>query len=687
MGSRRIAGRLQVDTVNKTDIERIATSNGSDTYPSASLYYTTTEQSLPRAAKTGTFFFTTQDRSLWLGTGDNIARIRVASDVISATDYYTRNDVIQLFLSKEDAATVKADIASLASSLKMAQSDIASLYSQMSLKAAKDEVYSKTAADEEFLNAGEMETGLAKKVNSTVTTADNFKQSVVKNTVGGVTIKFDNVSQNRFSEIQVADSRVYIAADTTDLNGDGSRLYVTPDGVFYTRNKNLNATDYTKSYDKDKDELVTQKQHLELQDICYAADSKSNAATQAVAIAEGNLSVFRTSLTSAINTMNNAKFQSDDAMSIASGAQSLTAQLQSECVSLRTDLYKCQQDLENANRRTSLALDEVYSLQTKVDINYVQFEKALQIATQNIANLSNILAIAYATTDLEAGSKMYIRAVHQPYSVTNYLETTDLLEVPYGTDLEEVRASLINRPVTIDISENENATVTTSVKVIDMVWNPPSNGYNSHYTAADQIFLGTINDTVYSNTEDIHPQAHVRVLPSTDPTVPTDDGVTWSAIFIMPVGIKTVHDFKNKLQSQLSNDTINFNASDIAGIPIDETTVSEPLVILEMIGRIREDSDTLAELEDIRAVTVEELNAMNDNKDIILYRQTVKVPVQNGLPDLDERLLQQRIELLSVDSILVSNGSVDYKDATDTLEFTHPAITSIIYRLKKIPLT
>lgn len=684
MSSKRITGRLKVDTTNKTDIERLATSNSSDTYPSAYVYYTLTEKSLPSKAKTGTLFFTTDDRSLWLGTGDNIARVRVASDVISATDYYTRDDVISLFTSKEDTATMKADIKDISDSLKAAHKEISALQTEIDKKASTDNVYSKTEADTEFLNAGEMADGLAKKVDVSLGTADNFKQSVVKNTIGGVTIKFDNKSSNRFSEVQVADSRVYIAADTTDLTGDGSRLYVTPQGIFYTRNKDLNSSNYAKSYDEEKDEIVTQKQHEILQDICYATSLKSDAATQSAAITEGHIGVFKTSLTSAINTMNNAKFKSDEAMLVAEGAQSLTAQLQRDCVSLRSDLSGCQQQVSNNERRILYALDQVTALGNKMTADYIKFNSALEIAASNIAKLSNIWAIAYSQPP--GSGTLVIKSVAQPFSNEKYDPDTDVFTFKYGTDVNTILDSLESAENVVQIGVgDENDESITWTGTTNVTWLAPTE-FNSHDAVHHYIFAGKINDTLYANRGSIDLQAHVKILPSEEPGVPVDDGSTWSIIFIMPVGTKVIHDFKTKLQSQSGSTSVNFTAQDIVGIPINETTYSDPLVKIEMVGRIMEDSDTSSELEDINVITVEELEAMRIRGDVILYKEPVAVPVHNGLPDLEERLIQQRIDLMKVDSIFVSNGSVDYKDRNDTLEFTFNTYVSVIYRIKKVPL-
>lgn len=612
--------------------------------PVAELLYTDSKN-LPSALPSSSMLFTTDTRNLYIGTGTEIKRVNLGSDgeIIDKTDYLTRVEAAQLYVQKEylNPSTVITQ-EKLDEAIGVLGGTIDDLIRDNEYKADKEDVYTKEETNKNFVDNQEFDTGLSKKVDKEVLT-NTGNHSFVKNDSTGVTLRFQNVANDTESFINVGKDSIRFYTKKTKGDMFGGRLYVTPDGAFYT---STNDEDFSKN-----DEILTQKDlvevqamNMEMKEFCDETRQMAIRSMESARNSELNVEKI-------LNQTQSVSEQSQRAIEAANNALDIMNKVQSQLSDAYVNSNSALEKSESANDVALVAKQE-----SSDALNYVhRFESSIVTQLNQLIKEVNELKTGGTTPGEEPTPEPV-----SVYKIVKVEDFDDVYEVPYHTESED-----LNLPETVDVTldspEHNGDVIHESVGVTWL-----TERFQAHETSYSQQIIGIpTEDGRITNPNHLFAVYTVKVLPEEEIVNP--EPVSWSVVFALHSMVDVIDNFSTIIGHP------EIQSSDMMGDMDSHDNYVEPTIEMFLLGTLRD----RREGNDCFVLT--ESDQQNMNRSILdITENGFKVPILGV--STEEEIAAYDSQTLTR-AMVLSNGAYQYTDGT--LVFDHATDASNVYLIRK----
>lgn len=615
--------------------------------PVAELLYTDSK-SLPNALPSNSMLFTTDKRELFIGTGSGIKRVNLGNDgeIIDKTDYLTKVEAAQLYVQKEylnPSSVITQE--KLDEAIGVLGGTIDDLIRDNEYKADKEDVFTKAETNEKFVDNQEFDNGLSKKVDKEVLT-NTGNHSFIKNDSTGVTLRFQNVANDTESFLNVGKDSIRFYTKKTNGDMFGGRLYVTPDGVFYT---STNDEDFSKN-----DELLTQKDLVEVQSMTTELNEYCRETRQ---IAMRSVESARNSELNVENILHQTQIsseQSQQAIEIANSALDIMKGVQNQLSDAYTNANSAVQKAENASDASLSAKQESADA-----LNYVhRFESSIVTQLNQLVKEIN---------ELKAGGGSGGGTTPEPptpvttYKIVKVENFDDIYEVPYHTEGKD-----LNLPETIDVTlDSPDYDGDMLHERVGVTW--LTDRFQAHETSYSQQIIGVpTEDGRITNPNYLFAVYTVRVLPEEEIVDP--EPFAWSVIFAVPSMVDTIENFSTSIGHS------EIRSSDMMGDLDSRGDYVDPTIEMFLLGTLNEKKDG----QGCFILTDNEQQTMLNRSIINITENGFKVPILGVSTEAE--IAEYETQTLTRASVL-SNGAYQYTEGT--LIFDHGTDASNVYLIRK----
>ena len=610
----------------------------------------TDSKSLPAALSSNSMLFTTDTRELFIGTGSGIKRVNLGSDgeIIDKTDYLTKVEAAQIYVQKEylDPSSVITQ-ERLDESLGVLGATIDDLIHDNEFKADKEDVFTKAEANERFIDNHEFDLSMSKKVDQEVLT-NTGNHSFVKNLSTGVTLRFQNIANDTESFINVGKDSIKLYTKKTNGDMFGGRLYVTPDGVFYT---STNDEDFSKH-----DELLTQKDLVEVQNVVTNLQDYCNETRQ---IAMRSVESARNSELNVENILNQTQIsneQSQQALETANDALNIMKNVQGQLGDAYTNSNSALQKAENANDAALGAKQESADA-----LNYVhRFESSI---------VTQINQLVREINELKAGSGSGGSGEDDPtpptpvesYKIVAVEVFDDVYEVPYHTTGDQ-----LNLPETVDVTlDSPEYDGDVLHERVEVTW--LTDRFQAHETDYSQQIIGVPTESArIKNPNFLFAVYTVRVLPEEEVVEP--EPYTWSVVFAVPSMVDTIDNFSTIIGHP------EIQSSDMMGDLDARGDYVQPTIEVFLLGTLNEKKEG----QGCYVLTDNEEQSKLNRSIIDITEDGFKVPILGVATEAE--IAEYETQTLTR-AFVLSNGAYQYTEGT--LIFDHGTDASNVYLIRK----
>lgn len=608
--------------------------------PIAQLVYTDSHD-LPKSLSQNCMLYTTDTRELYIGTGSGIKRVNLGSDgeIIDKTDYLTKQEAAQYYVQKEylDPATVITQD-KLEEYVSTLGQTIDQLMRDNDFKADKEDVYTKGESNDLFIDNREFETRMSKKVDQEILTATG-NNSYVQNIANGAILKFRNVANDTESYICAGkdDIRLYVKKTNGDMFG--GRLYITPDGAFYT---DTNDEDFGKN-----DEIMTLKDLVAVQDLLEQLKD-DNAETRQIAIRSADSARnSELNVEAALRQIVAVQEQVGVAVATANAAKDtadrVASQVNDAYVNSQSALQKAEDALdtaEAAKTESSSALSYVHTFETSIITQLNQVIRDINI--------------------LKNGGVEPAPTPEQGYVIVSAESFEEVHSVPYDTTAET-----LSLPATIDVGLDSSAYGgDITHQEIEVTW------LTEHFKVGQTNYLQTIigipkEGNNITNPNHIFSLYTVRVLPeeSTGPVEP----YKWSVIFALPKMADTVENFGTIIGHP------ELTSEDMMGDYDARGNYVNPTIELFLLGTLNTQNDSTK----CFVLTSDEQQTQLNRSILDITENGFQVPVE-GIASVEE--IAEYESAVLTRALVLSNGAYYFTEGS--LGFDHGTDANNVYLIR-----
>lgn len=608
--------------------------------PIAQLVYTDSHD-LPKSLSQNCMLYTTDTRELYIGTGSGIKRVNLGSDgeIIDKTDYLTKQEAAQYYVQKEylDPATVITQD-KLEEYVSTLGQTIDQLMRDNDFKADKEDVYTKGESNDLFIDNREFETRISKKVDQEILTATG-NNSYVQNIANGAILKFRNVANDTESYICAGkdDIRLYVKKTNGDMFG--GRLYITPDGAFYT---DTNDEDFGKN-----DEIMTLKDLVAVQDLLEQLKD-DNAETRQIAIRSADSARnSELNVEAALRQIVAVQEQVGVAVATANAAKDTADRVASQV----NDAYV---NSQSALQKAEDALDTAEAAKTESSsaLSYVHtFEASIITQLNQVIRDINIL---------KNGGVEPAPTPEQGYVIVSAESFEEVHSVPYDTTAET-----LSLPATIDVGLDSSAYGgDITHQEIEVTW------LTEHFKAGQTNYLQTIigipkEGNNITNPNHIFSLYTVRVLPeeSTGPVEP----YKWSVIFALPKMADTVENFGTIIGHP------ELTSEDMMGDYDARGDYVNPTIELFLLGTLNTQNDSTK----CFVLTSDEQQTQLNRSILDITENGFQVPVE-GIASVEE--IAEYESAVLTRALVLSNGAYYFTEGS--LGFDHGTDANNVYLIR-----
>lgn len=608
--------------------------------PIAQLVYTDSHD-LPKSLSQNCMLYTTDTRELYIGTGSGIKRVNLGSDgeIIDKTDYLTKQEAAQYYVQKEylDPATVITQD-KLEEYVSTLGQTIDQLMRDNDFKADKEDVYTKGESNDLFIDNREFETRMSKKVDQEILTATG-NNSYVQNIANGAILKFRNVANDTESYICAGkdDIRLYVKKTNGDMFG--GRLYITPDGAFYT---DTNDEDFGKN-----DEIMTLKDLVTVQDLLEQLKD-DNAETRQIAIRSADSARnSELNVEAALRQIIAVQERVGVAVATANAAKDTADRVASQV----NDAYV---NSQSALQKAEDALDTAEAAKTESNsaLSYVHtFEASIITQLNQVIRDINIL---------KNGGVEPAPTPEQGYVIVSAESFEEVHSVPYDTTAET-----LSLPATIDVGLDSSAYGgDITHQEIEVTW------LTEHFKVGQTNYLQTIigipkEGNNITNPNHIFSLYTVRVLPeeSTGPVEP----YKWSVIFALPKMADTVENFGTIIGHP------ELTSEDMMGDYDARGDYVNPTVELFLLGTLNTQNDSTK----CFVLTSDEQQTQLNRSILDITENGFQVPVE-GIASVEE--IAEYESAVLTRALVLSNGAYYFTEGS--LGFDHGTDANNVYLIR-----
>lgn len=608
--------------------------------PIAQLVYTDSHD-LPKSLSQNCMLYTTDTRELYIGTGSGIKRVNLGSDgeIIDKTDYLTKQEAAQYYVQKEylDPATVITQD-KLEEYVSTLGQTIDQLMRDNDFKADKEDVYTKGESNDLFIDNREFETRMSKKVDQEILTATG-NNSYVQNIANGAILKFRNVANDTESYICAGkdDIRLYVKKTNGDMFG--GRLYITPDGAFYT---DTNDEDFGKN-----DEIMTLKDLVAVQDLLEQLKD-DNAETRQIAIRSADSARnSELNVEAALRQIVAVQEQVGVAVATANAAKDtadrVAGQVNDAYVNSQSALQKAEDALDTA---------EAAKTESNSALSYVHtFEASIITQLNQVVRDINIL---------KNGGVEPAPTPEQGYVIVSAESFEEVHSVPYDTTAET-----LSLPATIDVGLDSSAYGgDITHQEIEVTW------LTEHFKVGQTNYLQTIigipkEGNNITNPNHIFSLYTVRVLPeeSTGPIEP----YKWSVIFALPKMADTVENFGTIIGHP------ELTSEDMMGDYDARGDYVNPTIELFLLGTLNTQNDSTK----CFVLTSDEQQTQLNRSILDITENGFQVPVE-GIASMEE--IAEYESAVLTRALVLSNGAYYFTEGS--LGFDHGTDANNVYLIR-----
>ena len=608
--------------------------------PVAQLMYTDSHN-LPKSLSQNCMLYTTDTRELFIGTGSGIKRVNLGSDgeIIDKTDYLTKTEAAQYYVQKEylDPATVITQD-KLETYVSTLGQTIDQLMQDNNFKADKEDVYTKLETNNNFIDNREFDTGMSKKVDQEILTVTG-NHSFIQNIANGPLLKFQNVANNTESYICAGknDIRLYVKKTNGDMFG--GRLYITPDGAFYT---STNDEDFGKN-----DELLTQKDLVAVQDLLERL-REDNETTRQIAMrsvesarnSELNVEAALRQIATMQEQVGAAVATANDARDIASRIE---GQLNDAYVNSQSALQKAEDALDTA---------EAAKHESNDALSYVHnFESSIVTQLNQVIRDVNIL---------KSGGVEPEPTPDEGYVIVSVETFEDVYPVPY-----ETTSDTLSLPATVDVGLDSSAYAGDIVhQEIEVDW------LVDRFKAGQTNYLQTIigvpkEGNNITNPNHMFSLYTVRVLPEDAPG-PVEP-YKWSVVFALPKMADAVENFGTIIGHP------EITSEDMMGDFDARGNYVNPTIELFLIGTLNEERDNTK----CFVLTTDEQQTQLNHGILDITENGFKVPIEGIATDAE---IAEYESTTLTRAFVNANGAYYYTEGT--LGFDHGTDANNVYLIR-----